>query len=78
MMPSTFVFSDTTMGGFKTLRSLLVMRQATFRSALASVSHRGKEDGEGGGAGQDRTGFAPKAICYDGKHYFSQRSNRRR
>ena len=56
MMPSTFVFSDTTMGGFKTLRSLLVMRQATFRSALASVSHRGKEDGEGGGAGQDRTG----------------------
>ena len=56
MMPSTFVFSDTTMGGFKTLRSLLVMRQATFRSALASVSHRGKEDGEGGGAGQGRTG----------------------
>jgi hypothetical protein len=71
MMSATFVLSDVAVGGFKVLRSLLVMRQSTFRSALASVSHCGEEGGWSERTGQDRTGQAPKAIFYDGKHYFS-------
>jgi hypothetical protein len=61
-MPSPFMQSDASMGRFKTLRTLLAMRQATFRPALGIVIHRDKEEsgaeahGRRDRTGQDRTG----------------------